>query len=96
MAKNTTPESADIHEMLAEMRDSDCQAAVMEVSSHGIEQHRVEAVDFDVAVFTNLSQDHLDYHGSMTEYFGIKRRLFTGLGTQGGGQKTDHGGEWRR
>ncbi len=87
VAKNTTPESADIHELMAEMVDNVCQGVVMEVSSHGIEQYRVEGVEFDVAVFSNLSQDHLDYHGSMNAYFNTKRRLFEMLNTQGGDKK---------
>jgi len=78
-AAHTTPESADIHELLREMEDHGCRAVSMEVSSHGLVQYRVEGVEFDVAVFTNLSQDHLDYHGDMESYFASKRRLFEGL-----------------
>jgi len=86
-AKNTTPESADVHELMGEMVDNACQAVVMEVSSHGIEQHRVEGVEFDVCAFTNLSQDHLDYHGSMNAYFAAKRELFVKLNNQTGDKK---------
>ncbi|MEM7013834.1 MAG: UDP-N-acetylmuramoyl-L-alanyl-D-glutamate--2,6-diaminopimelate ligase [Verrucomicrobiota bacterium] len=78
-AARTTPESADVHELFSEMVENGCRAAVMEVSSHGLEQHRVEGVEFNVGVFTNLSQDHLDYHGSMPEYFKAKKKLFLQL-----------------
>ena len=73
---HTTPESPDLQRLLAEMRDADCRAAVMEVSSHGLAQSRVKGVSFDVGVFTNLSQDHLDYHRTMEDYFAAKRILF--------------------
>jgi UDP-N-acetylmuramoyl-L-alanyl-D-glutamate--2,6-diaminopimelate ligase len=76
-AARTTPESADLQELLAEMLHSGVDSAVMEVSSHAIDLRRVEAVRFAVAAFTNLSQDHLDYHHTMEEYWGVKRRLFT-------------------
>lgn len=72
----TTPESSDLQRQLAQWRDSGVAAVVMEVSSHAIELHRVDALRFDVAVFTNLSRDHLDWHGSMEEYFSVKARLF--------------------
>ncbi len=75
-APHTTPEAPDLQAMLREMRDEDCRAAVMEVSSHGLAQHRVTGVEFDVGVFTNLSQDHLDYHGTMERYFESKKLLF--------------------
>lgn len=78
-AARTTPESSDVHELFAEMVGNGCRAAVMEVSSHGLEQHRVEGVAFDVGVFTNLSQDHLDFHGSMPNYFAAKKKLFQQL-----------------
>lgn len=81
-ATHTTPESLEVHELLAEMRENGCLAAAMEVSSHGLEQHRVEGVEFDVAVFTNLTQDHLDYHGDMESYYQAKRLLFEGLTQQ--------------
>ncbi len=74
----TTPESIDIYGMLAQMRDAGCHEAVMEVSSHGIDQKRVLDLDFRVAVFTNLTRDHLDYHTDMENYFEVKTRLFTG------------------
>lgn len=81
-AYRTTPEAADLYAMLAQMRDAGCQRAVMEVSSHGIDQHRVAGLPVKVAIYTNLSQDHLDYHPSLDAYFETKLRLFTGdLGT---------------
>ena len=75
-ASLTTPESVEIQKLLAQMRDEGCRGAVMEVSSHGLEQHRVDGVRFSVGVFTNLSQDHLDYHGDMEAYFAAKKKLF--------------------
>jgi UDP-N-acetylmuramoyl-L-alanyl-D-glutamate--2,6-diaminopimelate ligase len=73
----TTPEAPDLHRLLARMRDRGVRAAALEVSSHALEQRRVDGVVFDVAVFTNLSQDHLDFHASMDAYFGAKAQLFT-------------------
>jgi len=78
-AGRTTPESADLSALLAEMRDAGVEGVAMEVSSHAVDLHRVDAIHFAVAAFTNLSQDHLDYHHSMEEYFSVKRRLFTEL-----------------
>lgn len=79
----TTPESVDIYGMMAQMRNADCKQAVMEVSSHGIDQQRVLGLEFGVAVFTNLTRDHLDYHQSLEAYFEVKTRLFTGeIGTK--------------
>lgn len=72
----TTPDAIEVHRLMAEMRDMGAQYVVMEVSSHGLVQGRVEGVSFDIAVFTNLSRDHLDYHGDMKSYGGAKRRLF--------------------
>ena len=76
-AATTTPESLDLQRMLAAMRESGVTHAVLEVSSHALDMRRVVACDFDVALFTNLTRDHLDYHGSMEEYFQAKRLLFT-------------------
>jgi UDP-N-acetylmuramoyl-L-alanyl-D-glutamate--2,6-diaminopimelate ligase len=73
----TTPESADLHALLAEMRDAGVSACSMEVSSHAIDLHRVDAVAFAVAAFTNLTQDHLDFHHTIEEYASVKKRLFT-------------------
>jgi UDP-N-acetylmuramoyl-L-alanyl-D-glutamate--2,6-diaminopimelate ligase len=75
----TTPESLDLMEALRKMSDRGVTHVVMEVSSHGLEQGRVRHCPFRVAVFTNLSRDHLDYHGSMDGYFKAKSRLFRGL-----------------
>lgn len=75
-ASHTTPESVEIQSLLAQMMDEECRGAVMEVSSHGLVQHRVEGVRYAVGVFTNLSQDHLDYHGDMETYFSAKKSLF--------------------
>jgi UDP-N-acetylmuramoyl-L-alanyl-D-glutamate--2,6-diaminopimelate ligase len=77
-APNTTPESVDLQAMLADLRESGGTHAVMEVSSHALALERVYATRFRVAVFTNLTRDHLDYHHTMEEYFAAKRRLFDG------------------
>ncbi|HZL46560.1 MAG TPA: UDP-N-acetylmuramoyl-L-alanyl-D-glutamate--2,6-diaminopimelate ligase [Opitutaceae bacterium] len=74
----TTPESLDLYGMLAQMRDAGCRQAVMEVSSHGIDQKRVLGLQFGAVVFTNLTRDHLDYHKSLDAYFEVKARLFAG------------------
>jgi UDP-N-acetylmuramoyl-L-alanyl-D-glutamate--2,6-diaminopimelate ligase len=73
----TTPEAPDLHRLFAEMARHGVDAVAMEVSSHGLDQHRVDGVRYAAAVFTNLSQDHLDYHRSMEEYLLAKARLFT-------------------
>ena len=73
----TTPEAPDLQRLLAEMRELGVGGVAMEVSSHGLEQHRVGGIRFGCAVFTNLSQDHLDYHGSLEDYFAAKAMLFT-------------------
>jgi UDP-N-acetylmuramoyl-L-alanyl-D-glutamate--2,6-diaminopimelate ligase len=78
-AKLTTPESSDLEQIFRRAVDAGCRYAVMEVSSHSIELKRVEQLSFDVAAFTNLSAEHLDFHGRIEEYFGVKQRLFTGL-----------------
>lgn len=75
-ASHTTPESTEVQRLLREMADGGCRGAAMEVSSHGLAQHRVTGVSFDVGIFTNLTQDHLDYHRTMDEYFAAKRLLF--------------------
>lgn len=75
-ALNTTPDALELHRTLAEMRRQDAVAVAMEVSSHGLQQGRVGGVAFDCAVFTNLSHDHLDYHGTMDAYAAAKARLF--------------------
>ena len=78
-AQRTTPESLEVQQLMAQMLRADCQACVMEVSSHALEQKRVLGVEFDVAIFTNLTRDHLDYHGTMETYFAAKQKLFTAL-----------------
>ncbi len=78
----TTPQAIEVHHLLAELQAKGAQAVAMEVSSHALEQGRVNGVSFDVALFTNLSRDHLDYHGSMAEYEAAKARLFTWQGLQ--------------
>ena len=75
----TTPESTDLHELLTVMREQNVDAVSMEVSSHAMSEHRVDGVLFDVVGFTNLTQDHLDYHGSMENYFLAKAELFTAV-----------------
>jgi UDP-N-acetylmuramoyl-L-alanyl-D-glutamate--2,6-diaminopimelate ligase len=80
-APHTTPESLELNRLLADALAQGVTEAVMEVSSHALEQQRVFGIPFDVAVFTNLSQDHLDYHGTMDDYFQAKRVLFEGCGT---------------
>ena len=75
-AGHTTPESTTIQALLAEMRAAGARAAVLEVSSHALAQERIAGMRFRVAGFTNLTRDHLDYHGDMERYFAAKRRLF--------------------
>ncbi|MEO5596180.1 MAG: UDP-N-acetylmuramoyl-L-alanyl-D-glutamate--2,6-diaminopimelate ligase [Lysobacteraceae bacterium] len=74
--ERTTPDVIAVHRLLAEMREAGATHVAMEVSSHALDQGRVDAVAFDVAVFTNLSRDHLDYHADMDAYFAAKARLF--------------------
>jgi len=76
-AANTTPDAATFHETLAHFRDGGAKAVAMEVSSIGLEQGRVNGATFDLAVFTNLTRDHLDYHGTMAAYGEAKSRLFS-------------------
>ena len=75
----TTPPSIELSRTLGLMRDAGCRAAALEVSSHALEQHRVSALAFDAAVFTNLTGDHLDYHETMSAYAAAKARLFAML-----------------
>jgi UDP-N-acetylmuramoyl-L-alanyl-D-glutamate--2,6-diaminopimelate ligase len=79
-ATRTTPEAPDVQFMLDQMARSGCRSAVMEVSSHALDQKRTYGTDFDVGVFTNLTRDHLDYHRTMASYFAAKMHLFQGLG----------------
>jgi UDP-N-acetylmuramoyl-L-alanyl-D-glutamate--2,6-diaminopimelate ligase len=81
-AARTTPESLDVQELLAQIVNAGCRAAAMEVSSHALAQERTRGLEWNVAVFTNLTQDHLDFHGTMENYFESKVKLFTGLARQ--------------
>jgi len=81
-AARTTPESLDLQELLAQIANAGCRAATMEVSSHALAQDRTRGLELDVAVFTNLTQDHLDFHGTMKNYFESKLKLFTQLASQ--------------
>src|SRR5438876_2456400 len=81
-AIRTTPESLDLVELLAQIRDAGCRAAAMEVSSRALAQDRTRGLEWNVAVFTNLTQDHLDFHGTMENYFEAKTKLFIGLVNQ--------------
>jgi len=85
-APNTTPESRDIQEMLRKMSDAGVTYVVMEVSSHALELCRVADVKFDTAVFTNLTGEHLDFHGEMDSYFAAKNKLFGLLAEAGKGK----------
>ena len=76
VAVHTTPFSIDLQAELASARSADCQNAVMEISSHALAQHRAWGIPFEVAVFTNLTQDHLDYHKDLDDYFEAKALLF--------------------
>ena len=76
-SSRTTPESSDLQHLLTRMRDAGVAEATMEVSSHAIDLHRVDCVHFAAVAFTNLTQDHLDYHHTLEEYASVKRRLFT-------------------
>ena len=81
-AIRTTPESLDLQALLSQMVDAGCKAAAMEVSSHALAQERTRGLEWDVAVFTNLTQDHLDFHRTMEDYFEAKALLFSGLRKQ--------------
>jgi len=79
-ATHTTPGPVELHGVLSDMVKAGCSSVVMEVSSHAIDQRRVEGLRYRTAVFTNLTRDHLDYHGDMESYFEAKKSLFTSLG----------------
>src|SRR5436853_5481144 len=87
-AIRTTPESLDLQELLAQIVNAGCTAAAMEVSSHALAQNRARGLEWNVAVFTNLTQDHLDFHGTMENYFDAKLKLFKGLADQKSKRKT--------
>ncbi len=86
-AKHTTPGSIELSALLARMRDNGCRGVAMEVSSHGIHQKRIAAIGFDACVFTNLTQDHLDYHGTLDAYFKAKAEWFLDLAADPHGKK---------
>ena len=75
-SKNTTPESLTLQELLDRMVKKGFNACVMEVSSHSLELHRVDGIEFDAAVFLNLTQDHMDFHGTFEGYLAAKLKLF--------------------
>ena len=75
-SSHTTPDAVTLHALLADLRDRGARSVAMEVSSHGLAQGRVNGVAFDVGIWTNLTRDHLDYHGDMDAYFAAKQRLF--------------------
>lgn len=79
-SEHTTPEARDLYVLFAEAVEAGCTEVVMEMSSHALEQERVWGIPVDVAIFTNLTQDHLDYHGSMEAYAAAKAKLFAGVG----------------
>ena len=81
-APHTTPEALELNRLLAEGVGQGVTESVMEVSSHALDQQRIFGIPFDVAVFTNLTRDHLDYHGTMDDYFRAKQVLFEGCGTE--------------
>src|SRR3989475_3220817 len=81
-AIRTTPESLDLQDLFAQIANAGCRAAAVEVSSHALAQDRTRGLEWDVAVFTNLTQDHLDFHGTMESYFDSKAKLFEGLSEQ--------------
>ena len=87
-ATHTTPDPVALSQLIARMRDHGCRGVAMEVSSHGIHQKRVSAIGFDACVFTNLSQDHLDYHGTMDAYFRAKADWFHALANDPHGKKS--------
>ncbi len=76
-APNTTPESYELQRILREMADDGVTHVIAEVSSHAIDLKRVDDCDFDLGIFTNLTRDHLDYHGTMENYFQAKKRFFS-------------------
>jgi UDP-N-acetylmuramoyl-L-alanyl-D-glutamate--2,6-diaminopimelate ligase len=89
----TTPDAAELQPLLAHLYERGARAAVMEVSSHALELDRVVGCEFDGAIFTNLTQDHLDFHGTLGRYRSAKLRLFTGLGGSYTGSPK-HGRKW--
>ncbi len=96
-ATHTTPESLEIHALLSAMRDNGCRTCAMEVSSHALDQDRVFGLNFEAAVFTNLTQDHLDYHKTMEAYFEAKAEMFQKVADSGHGTMVINGDDlWGR
>lgn len=97
-ASHTTPDPVQLQSLLAEMAEAEVSHVIMEVSSHALEQGRVSGIHFDVALFTNLSRDHLDFHGDMERYFEAKKILFTRYVKKNGQAVIVHQGEesWGR
>lgn len=95
-APHTTPQAPDLHRILREMADAGVVECVMEVSSHALEQKRVADCAFRAGVFTNLTHDHLDYHGNMEEYFRCKSMLFGLVSSNGGVTVTNMDDRWGR
>ena len=87
-AKHTTPGSIELSALLGRMKDHGCRGVAMEVSSHGIHQKRISAIGFDACVFTNLTQDHLDYHGTLEAYYQAKADWFHALAAESAREKT--------
>lgn len=90
-SERTTPDVVKNHSLFNQMLQKECRCVVMEVSSHALEQGRVEQIDFDAAVFSNLTAEHLDYHESMENYCRAKKRLFDSLGNE---KKTKNDRKW--
>ncbi|MBZ0114632.1 MAG: UDP-N-acetylmuramoyl-L-alanyl-D-glutamate--2,6-diaminopimelate ligase [Thermoanaerobaculia bacterium] len=90
-AKRTTPESSDLFRLFGKWQRAGAEAVAMEVSSHALASHRVDGLEFDIAVFTNLTQDHLDFHSDLEDYFQTKKRLFAQL--RPGGKSVIHVGD---
>jgi len=86
-AHHTTPGSIELSKLITRMADNGCRGLAMEVSSHGIHQHRISGIGFDAAVFTNLTQDHLDYHGTIENYYKAKADWFHALAADPHGKK---------
>ena len=90
-AENTTPEAMELEGLYAQMRDAGCGYCVMEVSSHALEQQRIGDSFYEAAAFTNLSHEHLDYHGDMERYYNAKKKLFARCGAAVIGMDDEHG-----
>jgi UDP-N-acetylmuramoyl-L-alanyl-D-glutamate--2,6-diaminopimelate ligase len=97
-ASHTTPDAVRLQRLLAEQRDAGARACAMEVSSHALDQRRVDGVEFGAAVLTNVGRDHLDYHGDLEHYAAAKRRLFAWPGLAAAVLNRDdaHGAQWAK